>query len=82
VDGAIMLTLSCHWIGNVTADVLVIKGRVDGNVSARFKLELRPTAQVTGNLSSPLIALGQGAVVRGAISRDSVVTRFQERRTH
>src|SRR4030065_11285 len=82
VEGAVMLAQGCRWQGNVVADTVVIRGRVQGNVTARFKLELRATAQVSGNVSSPLIAVAEGAVVQGKVSRDSMVTRFKERRTH
>ncbi len=82
VEGVMMLAQDCQWQGNVVADTIVIRGRVDGNVTARHKLELRSTAQVSGNVSSPLIAMADGAVVKGNISRDSMVTHFKERRTH
>ncbi len=82
VEGAVMLAQDCRWQGNVVADTVVIRGRVDGNVTARYKLELRSTAHVSGNLSSPLIAVAEGAVVQGNISRDSMLTHFKERRAH
>jgi cytoskeletal protein CcmA (bactofilin family) len=82
VEGVMMLAEGCRWQGNVEADTVVIRGRVTGNVTAHFKLELRSTAHVSGNISSPMIAVAEGAVVLGKISGDSMVTRFKERRTH
>ena len=82
VEGVVMLAQDCRWQGNVVADTVIIRGRVEGNVTARYKLELRSTAHVSGNVSSPLIAVAEGAVIRGIISRDSMVTHFKERRTH
>ena len=82
VAGALLIGPDCRWVGNVTADTVVVKGRVQGNVYARFKLELRPSARIRGDLSSPIIAIAEGAVVQGDISPDSVVTRFVDRRTH
>jgi len=82
VDGMLMLGPTCVWHGNIVADVVVVKGRVAGNITAHFKLELRATAQVQGDLHSPLIAVAEGAVVHGRVGLDSVITRFQERRTH
>ena len=81
VEGVVMLSQNCHWRGNVVADTVVVRGRVEGNVTARFKLELRSTAHVSGYISSPLIAVAEGAVVQGGISRDSMISRFKERRT-
>jgi len=82
VEGAIMIGPDGLWVGNITADVVVVKGRVEGNILARFKLELRPSARIKGDLSSPLIAVAEGAVVQGHVSPDSIVTRFTDRRTH
>ena len=82
VEGVVMLSQNCHWQGNVVADTVVVRGRVVGNVTARFKLELRSTAHVSGYISSPLIAVAEGAVVQGGISRDSMISHFKERRAH
>ena len=82
VQGVLMLAPGCRWKGNVIADHVVIRGRVEGDVVARFKLELRASAHVTGNISGPLIALAEGAVVQGRVSRDSAISRFKERRSY
>ncbi len=82
IDGMVMLGPSCKWCGNIIADVVVVKGLVVGNITARFKVELRGSAQVQGDLQSPLIAVAEGAVVQGHISQDSVITHFQDRRSH
>jgi cytoskeletal protein CcmA (bactofilin family) len=82
IDGALLIGPDCQWVGNIVADTVIIKGQVEGNVHARFKLEVRPSARITGNLSSPLIAIAEGAVVQGNISPDSLLTRYTERRHH
>lgn len=82
IDGVLMIGPDCLWVGNIEADVVVVKGRVEGHIHARFKLEVRPSARIKGDLSSPLIAIAEGAVVQGKISSDSIITRFTERRTH
>jgi cytoskeletal protein CcmA (bactofilin family) len=82
IEGALLIGSDGVWIGNITADIVVVKGHVEGNVQARLKLELRPGARVNGDLSSPLIAVAEGAVVQGCVCADSVVTRFTDRRTH
>lgn len=82
VDGAVVLAAGAYWQGHVIADYVQIAGRVDGNVEARGKIELLPTAVVCGDLQSPLIAIAEGAQVEGTISRPrkTRVTRFIERR--
>ncbi|HEX9627587.1 MAG TPA: polymer-forming cytoskeletal protein [Acidiferrobacterales bacterium] len=82
LEGALMLGPGCRWQGNIRADVVVVRGRVMGDIQARVKLDLRATARVTGNVSGPLIAIADGAVVQGEIGGDSVINHYRERRTH
>ncbi len=82
IDGVLLIGPDCLWIGSITADTVIIKGRVEGGIRAHFKIEVRPCARIQGDLSSPLIAVAEGAVVQGRISPDSIITRFIERRTH
>lgn len=80
VHGAIMLGPQSRWKGNVTADVVVIRGAVEGNVTARVKLEVRDTGQVAGDIFGPMIAIAEGARIGGRLPADSCITRFTERR--
>jgi cytoskeletal protein CcmA (bactofilin family) len=82
LDGVLLIGPDCLWIGSITADSVIIKGRVEGNIRAHIKIELRSGARIKGDLSSPLIAVAEGAVLQGRASPDSMVTRFTERRTH
>lgn len=81
-DGVVVLAAGGYWQGELVADYVRVAGKVEGNVGARVKLELEATAVVTGNLASPLIAIAEGAVYEGTISRprDTRVTRHPERR--
>ena len=82
IDGVLLIGPSCLWVGNIQADTVIVKGRVQGNIHAHFKLEVRGGARIKGNLSSPLIAVAEGALVQGDVTPDSMVTRFTERRVH
>ena len=44
---------------------LVVSGRVEGNIVARKRVELLPTAQVTGTVKTPALVVGEGAVLNG-----------------
>jgi cytoskeletal protein CcmA (bactofilin family) len=81
-DGALLIGPDCLWIGNIKADTVIVKGRVEGCIRAYFKIEVRPSARIKGNLSSPLIAVAEGALVQGRVSPDSMITRFTDRRSH
>ena len=82
LDGVLLIGPDCLWVGNITADTVIVKGRVEGGIRAHFKIEVRPSARIKGDLSGPLIAVAEGAVLQGRVSPDSIITRFTERRTH
>ncbi len=81
-EGAVELAAGACWKGDLTADYVRIAGKVEGNVVARVKIELAPTAVVTGDLSAMLIAMAEGSEYQGTINRPrkTQVTRYRERR--
>ena len=46
---------------------VVIEGKVQGNVTATDKVEIRGTAQLRGDVVAPRIAMADGAWVRGTV---------------
>jgi len=51
----------------VAAGTVAIAGHVVGNVSARERVELLPTAILEGNIQAPRIVIGEGARFTGRI---------------
>ena len=51
--------------GSVDASEVIVNGAVDGDVIARDRVELGPTARVTGNVIYGLIQMAIGAEVNG-----------------
>jgi len=82
LEGAVTIEDGACWTGQLSADRVQVAGRVEGSVQARIRIELLPTAIVTGNLSSPLIVMADGAVYEGLIQRPrkTQVKRVAERR--
>jgi len=73
-DGTIKLQDHCLTIGpkgQVKAEVharqVVIHGSVNGNVTAREKIEIRKTGQVLGDLVATGVAIEDGAYFKGSI---------------
>lgn len=73
-DGTIDLQGHCLTIGahgQVKADIragrVVIQGAVNGNITARDRIEIRKTGQVVGDLVSPGISIEDGAYFKGSI---------------
>ena len=51
----------------VLAKVVIVLGKVNGNVSAREQFELRAGGSMEGTLSAPKIAMAEGATFNGKI---------------
>jgi cytoskeletal protein CcmA (bactofilin family) len=51
----------------VTADTVVIQGKVKGEVSATTKIVVRETASIEGGISAPTISISEGATVNGTV---------------
>jgi cytoskeletal protein CcmA (bactofilin family) len=51
----------------IDAKAVVIQGAVTGNVTAREKIEIQTTGSVSGDVSSPRLAIADGASIRGKV---------------
>lgn len=80
IQGVLMLGEDCRWKGDVVADVVILKGIVHGNITARQKLEIRQTGRVLGEVDSPVIAVAHGAAILHPLPEDALITRFEEQR--
>jgi len=74
VDGKIELRQNVLTIGangkikaQIFAKVVIVQGEVQGNVSATERIDIRENGSVDGDLSSPRIAIADGAHFRGSI---------------
>ena len=63
------LTIGPH--ANITADIVgtivIIRGRVKGQITASDKIHLHETASVEGDLSSPRFVIADGAQLVGRV---------------
>ncbi len=74
VEGKIELRQNVLTIGpnakikaQVLARAVVVEGSVQGNISTSEKIEIRDKGSVEGDLSSPRVAIADGAHFRGSI---------------
>jgi len=79
VDGEVTAkdTLSIGETGVVAAPIkaasVVVAGRVRGNITAAERIEIRPSAQVAGNLTAPVLAIHEGARFEGRCSQSAAI---------
>jgi cytoskeletal protein CcmA (bactofilin family) len=74
IDGTVHLKEHAVTVGeagqvtaDVTARIITVQGRVDGDLTADEKIILRQTAQVEGDLVAPRVVLEDGAQFRGGV---------------
>ncbi|MDT8384626.1 MAG: polymer-forming cytoskeletal protein [Gammaproteobacteria bacterium] len=79
LNGTLVIGEGGAWLGDVTAKNVVIAGRLEGTVIAQEKIEILSTAQIRGSLTSPVIAIAEGAVHDGEIHMGQV-QRFTDQR--
>jgi cytoskeletal protein CcmA (bactofilin family) len=54
--------------GNITAREVLIGGTVEGNIDAADRIELQPSAIVTGDIDAGAILIREGGVIRGQLN--------------
>jgi cytoskeletal protein CcmA (bactofilin family) len=63
----------------IIAREVVICGRVDGQIQASERVELRHTAQVTGDIVSPRLVIHQDAVIKGTVDLSPSIALKQQK---
>jgi len=75
VEGKLSLTTNCCLTigpnGNVKADVVarevIVRGKIEGKVTGRDKVQLWSTGQVTGEVQTERLAIEEGALLKGKV---------------
>ena len=79
IDGTLVIGEGGSWTGNIVAENVVIAGKVEGNITAKKKMNVVSTARITGSLTCPFIAIAEGAIHEGEIHM-AKVKRYTEQR--
>ena len=65
-DDAVLHTdENSHVVGNIQADVVIIAGKIDGNITSYKYIKLENTAVVSGDITYATIDMDLGAQVEG-----------------
>ena len=82
IKGMIVIMASGCWIGHLVADVIVVGGRVEGNIEAREKLEIVAGGHIVGDVCSPVISMETGAIHEGRLHMQATtqLQTFEEKR--
>jgi cytoskeletal protein CcmA (bactofilin family) len=82
VEGKLNLTANCCLTvgpnGNVKADLvareIIVRGRVEGKVTARDRLQIGSTGEITGEVQTDRLAIEDGALLQGKVEAGKQVT--------
>jgi cytoskeletal protein CcmA (bactofilin family) len=69
----VVIGVGATMTGNINARDVVIGGTLTGNLSATDRVELQPTAIVTGDVITQLVLVQEGGVVNGRVDMRSLV---------
>jgi cytoskeletal protein CcmA (bactofilin family) len=67
-QGTLTIGESAEVKAKIMAKVVVIRGKVEGNVSAKERIELIAPARLIGNIDSPRLIIAEGVVFDGDCS--------------
>jgi len=85
VDGKLNLTNGSLTIGpngSVKADVnareVIVRGKIEGKVTGRDKVQVWSTGQITGEVQTERLAIEEGALLRGKVEAGKQPVRASE----
>lgn len=67
IGGLLFVGKAGSFKGEATAENMVIEGRVEGQIKATAKIEIRSSGYVLGNIFCQQIAIAEGAFLDGKI---------------
>jgi cytoskeletal protein CcmA (bactofilin family) len=64
-DGVLNLGDSANVTGNITAQSVIVRGKVNGNIIAREKIEIKAKAELFGDIRSTKLVVEEGVTFVG-----------------
>jgi cytoskeletal protein CcmA (bactofilin family) len=82
LNGALNLSATGSWHGQVRAQQAIVAGTILGGLTVQDKLEIGYTAVIRGKVSARTVAIAKGAIVDGEIevTSNAPVVQFEEKR--
>ena len=65
--GVLSIGEKAHVQATITGDQIVIAGTVQGTITASGRVELLPTARVTGKVTTPRLVVQDGAILQATL---------------
>lgn len=88
VEGKLQLTNGSLTVGpngsvkaDVTAREVIVRGKIEGKIAGRDRVQLWSTGHVTGEVQTQRLAIEDGAVLRGKVETGKPVDKGAEERS-
>lgn len=84
-NGTLIIGPSADVEAEIVAEEAIIGGRVNGNITAHKRIEMRNTGEIFGDLTAPVLHIEQGVVLEGSCTintgedSDAKVTSIKEK---
>lgn len=80
--GSLVISDSGKWVGNITANTVLIAGEVEGDIYATDKMEIVSSARIKGKIICATLAIAEGAIHEGQLEMTTAKPKeeFVERR--
>lgn len=79
-DGTVVLSQSGQIQGNVIAENIIVSGVVDGNMEIRDKVNIEPTGEVYGDITTRKILVDEESVFQGKCNMNRDKEQEKKRR--
>ena len=67
-DGKLIIGETAVVNGEITVNIAVIMGRVNGKIKARKRVEVYPPGRIEGDIQSPAVLIESGVIFNGNCS--------------
>ncbi|MEJ2657771.1 MAG: polymer-forming cytoskeletal protein [Desulfobacterales bacterium] len=67
-DGTVIIGETAEVHGEIMVSVAIIRGRVNGKIDARKRIEVYPPGRIEGDIRSPAVLIKSGVIFNGKCS--------------
>lgn len=64
-SGTLIIGETAVMKGKISVNTIIIHGLVEGEISAKARVEIHPTGKLYGNLTTPIITINEGGIFDG-----------------
>jgi cytoskeletal protein CcmA (bactofilin family) len=64
-NGTLIIGEKAHILAELSAGTIITLGKIEGNISASKKIEIRAKSQLIGNIKTPVLFIEEGASFEG-----------------